>query len=61
MWQPQGQAERKWLAGILANEKAVAPRLKFLRITDVGRRERVRERELKWERRNNQAGEDLLN
>ena len=60
MWRPQGQAERKWLAGILANEKAVAPLLKFLRTTDVGGREGARERELEWERRNDQAGEDLL-
>ncbi len=57
-WQPQ--AERRWLASLLANEKAVAPLLKFLKITGIGGREGARERELEWERRNDQEGEDLL-
>ncbi len=39
----QAQAERRWLAGILANEKAVAPLLGFLKAT--GGRERMSERE----------------
>ncbi len=58
LWQAQG--ERRWLAGLLGNEKAVAPLLRFLKIIDVGGREGARERELEWERKNEQAGEDLL-
>ena len=38
----QAQAERRWLAGLLANEKPVAPLLRFLKTTDVGGREGVR-------------------
>ncbi len=58
IWQPQ--VERRWLAGLLANEKAVAPLLGFLKTTGVGGREGARERELEWGRRNDRAGEDLL-
>ena len=57
-WQIQG--ERKWVASLLGNEKAVAPLLNFLKRTDVGGREGARERELEWERENDQAGENLL-
>ena len=42
------------LAGLLANKKAVAPLLGFLKTTKVG------EREVEWERRNDRAGKDLL-
>ena len=38
VWQPQ--VERRWLAGLLANEKAVAPLLGFLKTTEVGGRVR---------------------
>ena len=58
LWRAQG--ERKWLADLLGNEKAVAPLLRFLKTTDVGGREGARERELEWERRNDRAGEELL-
>ena len=57
-WQPQ--VERKWLAELLRDEKAVIPLLNYLKTTGIGGREGARERELEWERRNNQAGEDLL-
>ena len=56
----QARPERKWLADLLANEKAVTPLLGFLKATDVGAREGARERETEWERINDQAGEDLL-
>lgn len=56
----QSQVERGWLAGLIANEKAVAPLLSFLKITDVGGREGARERDAEWKRRNYRAGEDLL-
>ena len=56
----QAQAERGWPAGLLANEKAVAPLLKILNANEVGGRKGARERELEWEQKNDQAGEDLL-
>ena len=58
IWQPQ--AKRRWLASLLANEIAVTPLLGFLKATDVGAREGARGREAEWERKNDQAGEDLL-
>ena len=56
----QTQVERRWLAGLLANEKAVTPLLRFLKATEVGAREGARERETEWGRINDHAGEDLL-
>ena len=56
----QAQAERRWLAGLLANEKAVTPLLRFLKTTEVGAREGAREREAEWGQINDQAGEYLL-
>ena len=47
-------------ATMLGNEKAVAPVLKYLKTTDIRGREEARDRELEWERKNDQAGEDLL-
>ncbi len=58
LWQTQG--ERRWLADLLENEKAVAPLLRFLKTTDVEGREGAREKEIEWEQKNDQAGEDLL-
>ncbi len=58
LWQAQG--ERRWLADLLGNEKAIAPLLRFLKTTEVGRREGARERRVEGERRNDQAGEELL-
>ena len=40
----EAQAERSWLASLLANEKAVAPLVSFLKATEVGWREGARER-----------------
>jgi len=57
-WQPQ--VDRRWLARLLGNEKAVTPLLKFLKTTGIGGRERARETELEWARRNDQEGENLL-
>ena len=57
-WQPQ--VERRWLADLLGDEKAVAPLLKFLKTTGTGGREGAREGELEWERKNAQEGESLL-
>ena len=52
----QGWTEKKGLAEMFANGKAVD----FLKSTEVGAREGARERELEWERRDDQAGEELL-
>ncbi len=56
----QGWAERKRLAELLANQKAMGPILGFLKATEVGGREGAREREEEWGRKNDQLGEDLL-
>ena len=57
----QGWTEKKGLANLVADEKALGPLLDFLKATEVGCREGAGERGLEWEQRNNQAGEDLLN
>ena len=51
----QAQAERRWLASLLANEKAVTSLLRFLKTTEVGAREGAKEREAEWGQINNQA------
>ena len=56
----QAQAEKKNLAELLANKRATRTLLKFLQITEVGGGEGIRERELEWEQKNDQTGEDLL-
>lgn len=43
-----------------ADERAVAPLLKFLKTTGVGGREGAMEREQEWERKNDQESEKLL-
>ena len=57
-WQPQ--VERKWLANLLGNVKAVASCLKFLKTTGIGGRDGAKKRELEWARKNDKAGKDLL-
>ena len=52
--------ERRWLGRLLANERAIRPVLKFLKDTEVGSREGARERELEWQKRSDQEGEDQL-
>ncbi len=46
--------------GCIGDEKAVAPVLKFLRTKGIGKRKKAREKELEWEQKNNQEGENLL-
>ena len=48
------------LAELLANERAIGPLLEYLKSTEVGGREGGKEREVEWERRDDQAGEELL-
>ncbi len=57
-WQPR--PEKRWLGNLLANERAVGPILQFLRNTEVGSRDGTRERELEWQRRSDQEGENQL-
>ena len=57
-WQPR--PERRWLGRLLANERAIGPVLEFLKRTEVGSRAGARERELEWQERNDQGGENLL-
>lgn len=56
----QAQVEKRLLADLLANKKAVVSQLRFLKGIDIGRREEAREQEKEWEQRNNQAREELL-
>ena len=56
----QGWTEKKGLAELLANEKAMGPLLGFLKSTGVGGREGAKERELEWQQRSDQTGEELL-
>lgn len=44
----------------MANERAAGPVLKFFKGTEFGSRERAREKELEWQRRNDQEGEIIL-
>ena len=57
-WQPR--PERRWLGSLLANERAVGPVLRFLKCTEVGSRAGARQRELEWQRRSDQEGENPL-
>ena len=57
-WQPR--PERRWLGNQLANERVVRPILQFLKDTEVGSREGRKERELEWQRRSDQEGENEL-
>lgn len=56
----QRRPGRRWLGSLLASERAVGPELKFLEGTGVGSREGARERELEWQRRNDQERENQL-
>lgn len=38
----------------------MGPLLGFLKSTEVGRREGMKERELEWEQRDDEVGEELL-
>ena len=56
----QRRPERKWLAELLANERAVGPLLVYLQDTEVGCRERAVEKTMEWRRRIDQEGEEHL-
>ncbi len=53
--------QKKWIANLLVNDKAVQPLLKYLMTTEVGGRDRGAKRESEWERHADQEGEDSLN
>ena len=46
----QRRPERKWLAELLANERAVGPLLAYLKDTEVGSRDGVVEKTMEWRR-----------
>lgn len=48
------------MAELLANRHAVGPLLEFLKNTEVGSREGAVEKEMEWEQRRDQEGEDQL-
>ena len=52
--------EKRWLASLLANERAIGALLKFLKDTEVRSREEAMEKEAKWVRRNNGEEESRL-
>lgn len=52
--------KKRWLAGLLADEQAVGPLLKFLKSTEIGCKEATAQRELEWEQRRDQEGENQL-
>ncbi len=56
----QRRPEKKWLAELLANERAVGPLLVYLQYTEVGSREGAGEKTMDWRRRNDQEGEEQL-
>ena len=56
----QRRPEKKWLAELLANEKAVGPLLVYLKDTNVGSREGAVEKSVEWRRRRDQEGEEQL-
>ena len=56
----QGWTEKRGLAELLANEKAMGPLLRFLKSTEVGGRKGAGERELEWEQGDGWVGEELL-
>ncbi len=53
--------ERRWVANLLGNERAVQPLLKYLMATEVGSREGGAERAAEWDERVDQEGEELRN
>lgn len=56
----QRRAEKRWVANLLANEKAIQPLLKYLMTTEIGGREGGVERGVEWEQQADQEGEELL-
>ena len=56
----QRRPERKWLAELLANERAVGPLLVYLKDTEVGSREGAAEVTREWRRSSDQEGEEQL-
>ena len=54
-----GLEEKKWLAELLANERAVGPLLSYLKDTEVGSREGAAEVTKEW-RQSDQEGKEQL-
>lgn len=56
----QRRPEKKWLAELLANERAVGPLLSYLKNTEVGSGEGAAEVTTEWRRRSDQDREEQL-
>lgn len=56
----QLQLERKWLANLLENEKAVTPLLKFLKTMRIKGKKRAKEKKQEWARKHNQEDKNFL-
>lgn len=56
----QRRPEKKWLAELLANERAIGPLLVYLKDTEVGSREGAVEKTMEWRRRSDREGEEQL-
>ena len=56
----QARSDKRWVASLLANKQATGALVKFLKDTEVGSREGAAQRELEWERRNDEEGINLL-
>lgn len=58
--QRQPQVERRWLASLLGDEKAVTPLLKFLKAIGIGRGEGQGRESWNGSEKNDREGEDVL-
>jgi len=56
----QRRPEEKWLAELLANERAVGALLVYLKDTEVGSREGAVEKMIEWRQRSDREGEEQL-
>ncbi len=56
----QRRPEKRWLEELLADERAVAPLLVFLKDTEVGGREGTAEKAMEWRQRMDLEGEEQL-
>ncbi len=54
----QRRPEKRWLAELLTDERALAPLLVFLKDTEVGGREGAREKAMEWRQKMDLEGEE---
>lgn len=56
----QAQTEKKWLANLIANQRAIKTLFRFLQTTKIEGGERVKKRELEKKQKSDQASKNLL-